>query len=658
MESKGQEEHSGLGSSDPEKSVANLSSDTLAVEGGIGNPKSSCASEEIQKGESHIDIDEPEYREIGKHVVVAEDGGFQESAVFLVKEATGTISIRDEFSEEANLVSPNTESKKMGAQSREDINQESTRLAVPQIRPRSLSPVAELNNGNKRAAVICDFFAKGWCIKGNSCRFLHIKDCANITSQKFEGDVAFLDEKSELQADGGVREGSERSRSSFSLERTPSREHGESPRRHQLLEKHKISSLQRDYLSHAVSPDSLQSPIYKDIARPISSFKDVGGENLKQSWSSDDHPTYRDSCFPGLSPSLPTIGIFPSQNISSLTRSSFSFGSLDKDPLGAQKFPGSVGEYLASGSASRLQSSSPFSGSESGNLSLKNVSGDPLHIAGHRTKILSNDWEPSVPFRSSFLISQNLSSPGSLYDPIRDSIEQPNFGDGFSKSSSRPETSTNTYLSINSDPVLKRTLGPEFGLGKQPSFSFGHHILHDDMSDKKVQGKNLFTTEGENVNIFHAEQQSTLYKEGKVLSPSRLKDIPIASKMHFDSGSSIELDVRRQKMDLKIDSGRQNHERDDDLKTDGEQKESKALRNFRAALVDFVKELVKPFWREGQLSKDAHKIIVRKAVDKVLSTLQPHQIPSAEESIKQYLSASEPKILKLVEGYYVKYGKY
>ena len=414
------------------------------------------------------------------------------------------------------------------------------------------------------------------------------------------------------------------------------------------MEKHKISSLQRDYLSHAVSPDSLQSPIYKDIARPISSFKDVGGENLKQSWSSDDHPTYRDSCFPG-SPSLSTTGIFPSQNISSLTRSSFSFSSLDKDRLGAQKFPGSVGEKLASGSTCWLRSSSPFSGSESGNLSLKNVSGDPLHIAERRTKISSNDWEPSVPFRSSFLIAQNLSSPGSLYDPIRDSIEQPNFGDGFSKSSSRPETSMNTYLSIDSDPVLKRTLDPEFGLGKQSSFSFGHHIFHDDMSDKNFQGKNLFTTEGENVNSSHAEQQSSLYKDEKVLSPSGLKDIPIANKMHFDSGSSIELDVRRQKKELKIDSGRQNNEMDVDLKTDGEQKESKALRYFRAALVDFVKELVKPFWREGQLSRDAHKIIVKKAVDKVLSTLQPHQIPSAEESIKQYLFASEPKISKVVE---------
>ncbi|KAG1347418.1 putative Zinc finger CCCH domain-containing protein 55 [Cocos nucifera] len=86
-------------------------------------------------------------------------------------------------------------------------------------------------------------------------------------------------------------------------------------------------------------------------------------------------------------------------------------------------------------------------------------------------------------------------------------------------------------------------------------------------------------------------------------------------------------------------------------------KESKALRIFRVALVDFVKELVKPFWREGHLSKDAHKMIVKKAVEKVIDSLQPHQIPCTAESINQYLSLSQTKLLKLVEAYMDKYAK-
>lgn len=80
------------------------------------------------------------------------------------------------------------------------------------------------------------------------------------------------------------------------------------------------------------------------------------------------------------------------------------------------------------------------------------------------------------------------------------------------------------------------------------------------------------------------------------------------------------------------------------------QKESKEMKHFRAVLVEHVKDLVKPTWLEGLLSKDAHKLVVKKAVDKILSSFQPpHQIPSTGESIKSYLYVSQPKIEKLVE---------
>lgn len=87
---------------------------------------------------------------------------------------------------------------------------------------------------------------------------------------------------------------------------------------------------------------------------------------------------------------------------------------------------------------------------------------------------------------------------------------------------------------------------------------------------------------------------------------------------------------------------------DVDFQIDGSiQKESKALKFFRAALVDHVKELLKPAWHEGHLSKDAHIMIVKKSVDKVVSTLEPHQIPIMDTA-KQYVSSSQVKIAKLV----------
>jgi hypothetical protein len=62
-----------------------------------------------------------------------------------------------------------------------------------------------------------------------------------------------------------------------------------------------------------------------------------------------------------------------------------------------------------------------------------------------------------------------------------------------------------------------------------------------------------------------------------------------------------------------------------------------------------VKELLKPFWHEGRLSKDAHVLIVKKSVDKVVSTLEPQQIPTTEDNAKHYVSSCRPKIAKLVQ---------
>lgn len=79
------------------------------------------------------------------------------------------------------------------------------------------------------------------------------------------------------------------------------------------------------------------------------------------------------------------------------------------------------------------------------------------------------------------------------------------------------------------------------------------------------------------------------------------------------------------------------------------QSDTKAFKYFQSALIESVKELVKPSWREGLLSKDAHKLIVKKAANKVLSSLPAHQIPCTEESVQSYLSSSQPKLAKLVE---------
>lgn len=77
--------------------------------------------------------------------------------------------------------------------------------------------------------------------------------------------------------------------------------------------------------------------------------------------------------------------------------------------------------------------------------------------------------------------------------------------------------------------------------------------------------------------------------------------------------------------------------------------DEKAMRAFKNALVEFVKEILKPTWKEGKMSRDVYKTIVKKVVEKVTSTIQGVQIPRTQEKIDQYLTFSKSKITKLVE---------
>lgn len=71
------------------------------------------------------------------------------------------------------------------------------------MRPRSLLPEDESEDGNKRPAIICEYFTKGWCIKGGSCRFLHKRDHVDNATQVAE-DVPHT--KGELWPEKGIIE--------------------------------------------------------------------------------------------------------------------------------------------------------------------------------------------------------------------------------------------------------------------------------------------------------------------------------------------------------------------------------------------------------------------------------------------------------------------
>ncbi|CAN8302899.1 unnamed protein product [Cochlearia groenlandica] len=87
------------------------------------------------------------------------------------------------------------------------------------------------------------------------------------------------------------------------------------------------------------------------------------------------------------------------------------------------------------------------------------------------------------------------------------------------------------------------------------------------------------------------------------------------------------------------------------------EKDPKGMKAFKFALVEIVKELLKPAWKEGGMNKDAYKNIVKKVVDKVTGAIQTGNIPQTQDKIDHYLSASKPKLTKLVQAYISKVKK-
>ena len=73
------------------------------------------------------------------------------------------------------------------------------------------------------------------------------------------------------------------------------------------------------------------------------------------------------------------------------------------------------------------------------------------------------------------------------------------------------------------------------------------------------------------------------------------------------------------------------------------------LKNFHVALVEFVKELLRPTWNLGLLSKVAYKKIVKKTVNMVENSLNLNQIPNTAESTEEYFDLSLTKLSNTIE---------
>ncbi|XP_050371279.1 protein FRIGIDA-ESSENTIAL 1 isoform X2 [Argentina anserina] len=529
------------------------------------------------------------------------------------------------------------------------------------------SPVAETSDPNKRPAIVCDFYAKGWCIRGASCRFIHTKDSPMNSYPHPEGDVASASCSKEVRGDEGLRDIPERSRLPAFHDPLASSSGNSFPfsLNQGILRNHQLQSVQReesnvgdssdvqklhlpkDDLAFLTSYKGDSSDVQKlhlrtDDLAFLTSYKDVEKEGRIRNWLADDYNkspnkkgryatgntsshsssledltgvriqrVHGDHTSPLVSHSLNSntvkaTGLFPSGRTSNCTGFSLraSYSSLDANPLSSKKLLGSNRDYNAYTRPSAfLKSSSPFTNSELNNYPPTGVS-----------QISSNKWEPSEPFRPSLILPSAFPSfSPKQYDPLRGSIEL-------------PKLLKNSFeASFHSDgAIIGKKLHPkvlaETGSGTlHPACDADTNSMSS--HNEKVLDNSCYTrdpnspvNEAETVGTSVVYQNGTLTKDENPLGHSQVKDGDV-------------------------------------------QQESKEMRQFRGALIELVKELLKPKWREGTLSKDAHNKIVKKAVDKIISAFQPQQIPPTIEAVTQYLSACRPKISKLVEGYIERYGK-
>ncbi|CAN0877407.1 Zinc finger CCCH domain-containing protein 38 [Linum grandiflorum] len=128
-------------------------------------------------------------------------------------------------------------------------------------------------------------------------------------------------------------------------------------------------------------------------------------------------------------------------------------------------------------------------------------------------------------------------------------------------------------------------------------------------------------------------------------------------KPSAESGAIKENNGKKAKDSSKIKESKAGEENIEDEEDKKNKEEAKGSRAFKFALVEFVKEALKPAWKEGQVSKDSYKNIVKKVVDKVTGSVQVANIPQTQEKIEQYVSASKPKMTKLVQAYVEKFQK-
>ncbi|CAN6996288.1 hypothetical protein IGI04_018269 [Brassica rapa subsp. trilocularis] len=478
------------------------------------------------------------------------------------------------------------------------------------------APVQSLPPANgpeqKRPAYPCKFFAQGRCTKGNSCRFLHVNENMNRTSQQQvvnnmagTSGIQSIEERRPLESKEGIR--------------------------FPMLSTNGVTSLVNPPAGQRVFP-------FTNEMRFMPPLENMGRGSLQKLGAvfTENRPVFGNS-----------TSSFPLR--SSFVQEYGSFITSNRQTDMGSSGPAWTGSVFSS--APLNQYASPFGNFENRNdingseplpmeqaLSVPSVQDAEVDTTSDTKEVSSNDWEPSEPFRPSFTIPPYiLPSSDALYDPFTD-IENPE------------DRSPKAQSSTKGKDAQKKSGQQKDGdsASNDKNSSCSQNQFQETVVRKNLEAHGV--VEGVATSVVDQNDASATTPSKEISSSAAVENRVVLKRSkpagheswHRSDGSSHQKKLKTDEMDgeVRSDAG------------------TKVMRQFRTAVVETIKDMLKPLWREGRLSKDVHNMIVKRATEKIVSAaVQLHQVPTNSESVEKYLSMSSTRIVKLVEGYVEKYGK-
>lgn len=263
-------------------------------------------------------------------------------------------------------------------------------------------------------------------------------------------------------------------------------------------------------------------------------------------------------------------------------------------------------------------------------ISVSSVQDTEGDRTSNNKKVYSHDWEPSEPFRASFTIPPYiLPSSDALYDPFTD-IENPE------------DRSPKAQSSTKGKDAQKKSGQQKDGdsASNDKNSSCSQNQFQETVVRKNLEAHGV--VEGVATSVVDQNDASATTPSKEISSSAAVENRVVLKRSkpagheswHRSDGSSHQKKLKTDEMDgeVRSDAG------------------TKVMRQFRTAVVETIKDMLKPLWREGRLSKDVHNMIVKRATEKIVSAaVQLHQVPTNSESVEKYLSMSSTRIVKLVE---------